>query len=97
VTDRGDRRMMRGMATTHTTSAPTTSAYTAKFLDGPLEGKTLRRSYGEATAPAGRLEIPAAREGTRYLYLLAGALEHDEGAGALPTAAAYRYLRVSAD
>ena len=37
------------------------------------------------------------REGTRYLYLLAGALEHDEGAGALPTAAAYRYLRVSAD
>lgn len=89
--------MMTGMATTHPTSAPTISAYTAKFLDGPLEGKTLRRSYGEATAPAGRLEIPAAREGARYLYLLAGALEHEEGGGAWPTAAAYRYLRVSSD
>lgn len=97
MTDRGDRRMMKCMATTHTTSAPTTSAYTAKFVDGPLEGKTLRRSYGESTAPAGRLEIPGARAGTRYLYLLAGSLEHDEGAGDLPTAAAYRYQRVTAD
>ncbi|QHC58028.1 hypothetical protein [Rathayibacter sp. VKM Ac-2760] len=85
------------MATTHTTSAPTTSAYTAKFVDGPLEGKTLRRPYGDASAPAGRLDIPGARAGSHYLYLLAGALEHDEGAGTLPTAAAYRYQRVSSD
>ncbi|QHF20754.1 hypothetical protein GTU71_07785 [Rathayibacter sp. VKM Ac-2762] len=82
------------MVTTHTT---TTSAYTAKLLDGPLEGKTLRRGYGDDQAPAARLEIPGARAGSRYIYLLAGGLEHDEGAGALPTAAAYRYQRLSSD
>ncbi|SMH46243.1 hypothetical protein SAMN06295885_2698 [Rathayibacter oskolensis] len=82
---------------THTTSSPTTSAYTAKLVDGPLEGKTLRRPYGGESAPAARLEIPGARAGSRYIYLLSGALEHDEGSGALPTAAAYRYQRLSSD
>ncbi|PWJ66970.1 hypothetical protein B0H03_101430 [Rathayibacter iranicus NCPPB 2253 = VKM Ac-1602] len=84
--------MINGMATMHTT---TTSAYTAKLLDGPLEGKTLRRSYGSDSAPAARLEIASAREGSHYIYLLSGGFEHDEGAGSLPTAAAYRYQRLS--
>ncbi|WKK70824.1 hypothetical protein Q0F99_13785 [Rathayibacter oskolensis] len=85
------------MAMTHTTSTSTTTAYTAKLLDGPLEGKTIRRSYDGASAPAARLEIPGARAGSHYIYLFSGALEHDEGAGALPTAAAYRYQRLSSD
>ncbi|KQQ03923.1 MULTISPECIES: hypothetical protein [unclassified Rathayibacter] len=85
------------MATTHTTSSPTTSVYTAKLVDGPLEGKTLRRSYDGATTPAARLEIPGPRAGSHYIYLFSGALEHDEGAGTLPTAAAYRYQRLSSD
>ena len=34
---------------------------------------------------------------SRFRNLLAGGLEHDEGAGALPTAAAYRYQRLSSD
>lgn len=84
--------MMNAMATMHTT---TTFAYTAKLLDGPLEGKTLRRSYGGDSAPAARLEIAGARKGSHYIYLLSGGLEHDEGAGSLPTAAAYRYQRLS--
>lgn len=87
---------MKGMATTHTTTTSST-AYTAKLVDGPLEGKTLRRPYGDESAPAARLEIPGARSGSHYVYLLAGALEHDEGSGALPTAAAYRYQRLSSD
>lgn len=87
---------MKGMATTHTTTTPTSASYTAKLVDGPLEGKTLRRPYGDASAPAARIEIPA-RAGAHYVYLLAGSLEHDEGAGALPTAAAYRYQRLSSD
>lgn len=89
--------MMKGMATTHTTSGSTAAAYTAKLVDGPLEGKTLRRPYGDDSGPAARLEIPGSRAGSRYIYLLAGSLEHDEGAGALPTAAAYRYQRLSSD
>ena len=89
--------MMKGMATTHTSDTSTAPAYTAKLVDGPLEGKTLRRSYGDETAPAARLEIPGSRPGSRYVYLLAGSLEHDEGAGALPTAAAYRYQKLTSD
>ncbi|QHC54918.1 hypothetical protein EV639_10299 [Rathayibacter tanaceti] len=85
------------MATTHPTTASTTPAYTAKLVDGPLEGKTLRRIYGADSAPAARLEIPGSREGSRYIYFLAGGLEHDEGAGARPTAAAYRYQRLSSN
>jgi hypothetical protein len=94
VTDGTDRRIMKGMATTHTTTSP---AYTAKLLDGPLEGKTVRRPYGGDPAPSARIEIPASRPGSRYVYLLAGSLEHDEGAGALPTAAAYRYQGLASD
>ncbi|MBF4462860.1 MULTISPECIES: hypothetical protein [unclassified Rathayibacter] len=82
------------MATTHTTTAP---SYTAKLVDGPLEGKTVRRPYDGESAPAARLEIPGSRAGSHYIYLLAGSLEHDEGAGARPTAAAYRYQRLSSD
>ena len=89
--------MMRGMATTLTPSTPVLTTYTAKLTDGPLEGKTLRRAYGDEQAPAARLEIPTGRNGSRWIYLLAGSLEHDEGAGSLPTAAAYRYQRLSSD
>ncbi|MWV49237.1 hypothetical protein GRS96_08095 [Rathayibacter sp. VKM Ac-2803] len=82
---------------THTTSSPSTAAYTAKLVDGPLEGKTLRRSYDGASTPAARLAIPGPRAGSHYVYLYSGALEHDEGSGSLPTAAAYRYQRLSSD
>ncbi|KQQ21148.1 hypothetical protein ASF48_11510 [Rathayibacter sp. Leaf299] len=90
------------MATTHTPSSSlrpsdTLAAYTAKLADGPLEGKTLRRPYGDDGVPAARVEIPTGRGSSRWVYLLAGSLEHDEGAGSQPTAAAYRYQRLSSD
>ncbi|KZX21333.1 hypothetical protein [Rathayibacter tanaceti] len=44
--------------------------------------------------PASRSRAPAS---SRYIYFLAGGLEHDEGAGARPTAAAYRYQRLSSN
>lgn len=91
-----DRRMIEGMATTHTsTYSSASTAYTAKLLDGPLEGKTLRRPYGDETMPTARLEILGSRPGSHYIYLLAGLLEHDEGSGSRPTAAGYRYQRLS--
>ena len=84
------------MATTHT-ETETSSAYTAKLVDGPLEGKTIRTSFLDSGDPQARLELAAPVGSKHYVYLSTGAMEHEEGAGSRPTAVEYRYQAVVAD
>ncbi|NQX10916.1 hypothetical protein HQQ80_04690 [Microbacteriaceae bacterium VKM Ac-2855] len=86
------------MATTHTSStAPSTdSSYTAKLIDGPLEGKTIRTSFLDSGDPQARLELAAPVGSKHYVYLRTGGMEHEEGAGSRPTAVEYRYQQVVA-
>lgn len=78
------------MATTSMTT------YTAKLIDGPLEGKTIATSFLDASAPRPRLELPSSTAGKRYLYVRAAGAEiefaPDDASGSLPSAVAYRYL-----
>lgn len=66
--------------------------YTAKFIDGPLEGKTISTAFLESGDPQPRLEIPSADPDKRYLYVHAGGLEF-EADSSQPTAVNYRYLQ----
>lgn len=81
------------MATTHTETAPA-SSYTAKLVDGPLEGKTIRTSFLDSGDPQARLELAAPVGAKHYIYLRTGGMEHEEGAGSRPTAVEYRYQQV---
>lgn len=77
------------MATTSMTT------YTAKLIDGPLEGKTIATSFLDSGDLRARLEIPASASGKRYLYVRASGAEVEYGSGdgnGSPSAVAYRYL-----
>ena len=83
------------MATTSMTT------YTAKLIDGPLEGKTISTSFLDSGDPQPRLEFPAASGGKRYLYVRGSAAETEYAAGdptaSLPSAVAYRYVETVFD
>lgn len=66
--------------------------YTAKFTDGPLEGKTISTAFLESGDPQVRLELPSADPDKRYIYVRAGGLEF-EADSSQPTAVDYRYLQ----
>lgn len=89
---------MADMATTHTDTqnSSTEAAYTAKLIDGPLEGKTIRTSFLESGEPQARLELAAPVGSKHYVYLRTGGTEHEEGGGSRPTAVEYRYQQVVA-
>lgn len=82
------------MATTSMTT------YTAKLLDGPLEGKTIATAFLDSGEPRPRLEFAVA-PGKRYLYARASDAEVEYASGAehqpLPSAVAYRYLETVFD
>ena len=65
------------------------------LLDGPLQGKTIRREFLESGDPAPRLEIPA--DGKRYLYSRAGGVEYAGDDSGRPTAVEYRFLQTLVD
>ncbi|WP_295122686.1 hypothetical protein [uncultured Leifsonia sp.] len=78
------------MATTSMTT------YTAKLIDGPLEGKTISTSFLDSGVPQPRLELAAPSGGKHYLYVRGSASEteyaSDDPTASLPSAVAYRYV-----
>ena len=83
------------MATTSLTT------YTAKLIDGPLEGKTIATSFLDSGDPRPRLEMPSPAAGKRYLYIRATGTEieyaADDASGSQPSAVAYRYVETLFD
>ena len=65
-------------------------SYTAKFTDGPLEGKTLRTDFTDQGEPQARLSIPASSSAKKYLHRRASGLEFADSAR--PSAVDYRYI-----
>jgi hypothetical protein len=65
-------------------------SYTAKFTDGPLEGKTIRTDFTDAGEPHARLSIPAASQSKTYLYRRSSGLEYADSDR--PSAVDYRYI-----
>ena len=77
-------------------------SYTAKFIDGPLQGRTRRVDFLAAGDPAPRLEVAAdagEQPSTRFVYVRGSVLEFDEGQPdrERPSAVEYRYLEVLTD
>ena len=83
------------MATTSMTT------YTAKLIDGPLEGKTISTSFLDSGVPRPRLELAAPSGDKHYLYVRGSASEteyaSDDPNGSLPSAVAYRYVETVFD
>lgn len=76
-----------------------TTTYTAKLTDGPLEGKTIATEYLDSGQPRPRLEIPSPTAGKRYLYIRSSAIEFasDDALDRRPSAVEYRYLEAIFD
>jgi hypothetical protein len=71
--------------------------YTAKLLDGPLEGRTIATSFLDSGDPQARLVLRANDRGKKYVYRRSGEIsEFAEGTGA-PGAVDYRYLGAEFD
>ncbi|SEI07688.1 hypothetical protein SAMN04515692_11338 [Leifsonia sp. CL147] len=79
----------------------TTTTYTAKLIDGPLEGKTVSTDFLDSGDARPRLKIAASAGSKHYLYVLASGAEveyaSEDGRGELPTAVSYRYLETVFD
>lgn len=71
-----------------------TETYTAKLLDGPLEGKTITTTFLDSGDPQPRIEIAASTGDKRYVYSRAGGVEYASGAeeSEKPSAVDYRYI-----
>ncbi len=67
-----------------------TESYTAKFTDGPLEGKTIRTDFTGSGEPQPQLTIPVAAGSKKYLYRRSSGLEFGETER--PSAVDYRYV-----
>lgn len=71
--------------------------YTAKLVDGPLEGRTVAANFLDNGDPQGRIVIPANNRGKKYVYRRSGEIsEFAEGTGA-PGAVDYRYFGAEFD
>jgi len=79
----------------------TTTMYTAKLIDGPLEGKTISTGFLDSGDARPRLEISASVGSKHYLYVRASGDEReyasDDGRGDRPTAVSYRFLETVFD
>ena len=69
--------------------------YTAKLVDGPLEGKTIRTEFGGGGEPQARITIPTDSPTKHYLYIRGGGIEFGEGSEATrrPSAVEYRFVQ----
>ncbi len=72
------------------------SSYTAKLVDGPLEGRTVSTAFLESGDPRPRLELNADK-GKRYIYTRGAGLEFTRDDDDRPTAVDYRYLETVFD
>lgn len=70
----------------------TARTYTAKLVDGPLEGRTIATEFLETGEPRPRIEIPTGAADKRYLYVRAAGREFDAEGDERPTAVDYRFL-----
>lgn len=75
-------------------TAVTHGSYTAKFTDGPLEGKTIRTDFTEAGEPQARLSIPGS-SAKHHLYRRASGLEFSDSDR--PSAVDYRFIESVVD
>ncbi len=66
--------------------------YTAKLIDGPLEGKTLSAALLESGDPQARIVIRANDRGTSYIYRRSGEISEFADGTAAPRAVDYRYF-----
>lgn len=73
-----------------------TASYTAKLIDGPLEGKTVATAFLESGDPRPRLELNA-EAGKRYIYARAAGLEFDSPGDDRPSAVSYRFIETVFD
>ncbi|MWB99110.1 hypothetical protein [Agromyces seonyuensis] len=73
----------------------TAVSYTAKLLDGPLEGRTFSTELTESGEPKSQLSIPV-EVGKHLRYSFAGGIEYDEPSGK-PSAVDYRYAGADFD
>lgn len=71
-------------------------SYTAKLIDGPLEGKTVATAFLDGGDPRPRLELHA-DAGKRYVYSRGAGLEFDGPGDARPTAVEYRFVETVFD
>lgn len=72
------------------------NSYTAKLIDGPLEGKTVATAFLESGDPRPRLELNA-EQGKRYIYTRSDGLEFAGEDDDRPTAVEYRFLETVFD
>ena len=72
------------------------TSYTAKLIDGPLEGKTVATGFLESGDPQPRLELNADK-GKRYIYTRGAGLEFSADDDDRPTAVDYRYVETVFD
>ncbi|GAA4166071.1 hypothetical protein GCM10022286_30120 [Gryllotalpicola daejeonensis] len=71
--------------------------YTAKLLDGPLEGRTVAAKFLDNGTPQGRIVLPANDRGKKYVYRRNGDIsEFADGTGA-PGAVDYAYFGAEFD
>ena len=77
-------------------SGSTTSTYTAKLTDGPLEGKTLSADFLESGDPRPTVDI-VAQGGKTYVYARTSGQEVESEDSEQPTAVNYRYLTTNFD
>jgi hypothetical protein len=73
-----------------------TSSYTAKLIDGPLEGKTVSTAFLDSGDPRPRLELNADK-GKRYIYTRGAGLEFSADDDDRPTAVEYRFIETVFD
>ena len=74
----------------------TASSYTAKLIDGPLEGKTVATAFLDTGDPRPRLELKADK-GKRYVYTRGAGLEFSADDDDRPTAVEYRFVETVFD
>ncbi len=72
------------------------SSYTAKLVDGPLEGKTVATAFLETGDPRPRLEL-STDKGKHYIYTRGAGLEFTADDDARPTAVEYRFVETIFD
>lgn len=70
--------------------------YTAKLIDGPLEGKTVSTGFLDTGDPQPRLQI-AGEGGKHYVYSRGAGLEFDGADDDRPTAVEYRFIETVFD
>ena len=70
--------------------------YTAKLIDGPLEGKTVSTGFLDTGDPQPRLEL-SGEGGKRYVYSRGAGLEFDTPGDDRPSAVEYRFIETVFD